>query len=170
MINIELLTKENFNENSLDYFERRQEVRRVYRKSENGHELVELPYIEDWDIEKKRQVAKDISSTDYISYIATDGSTVIGFIGLIKQLNNRYMILDLMQVSAAYRGKGIGGKLFSIAKEEAAKAGANALYISACSSEETIAFYKAMGAEHANPTIPEIAENEPFDLQLMCII
>ena len=33
-----------------------------------------------------------------------------------------------------------------------------ALYISACSSEETIAFYKAMGAELADCIIKEIAE------------
>ena len=37
------------------------------------------------------------------------------------------------------------------------------MYISACSSEETIAFYKAMGAEHADCPIKEIAEEEPYD-------
>ena len=168
MISIELLTAENFNEHSLDLFERRQEVKRVYRKTDSGYALVDIPYTEDWDIEKKRQVARDIRSDEYISYIALDGGAVVGFVGIIKRLNSRYMLLDVIQVSAPYRSMGIGRKLFALAKEEAKRAGAAALYISACSSEETIAFYTAMGTEPANPIIREIAEGEPFDLQLMC--
>lgn len=45
-----------------------------------------------------------------------------------------------------------------------------ALYISACSSEETIAFYKAMGSRLAESPIQEIAEDEPYDLQMVCSI
>ena len=66
------------------------------------------------------------------------------------------------------RGQGIGRRLFEAGKEEARKAGAQALYISACSSEETIAFYRAMGSELAGKPIKEIAEEEPFDLQMIC--
>ena len=44
------------------------------------------------------------------------------------------------------------------------------LYISACSSEETIAFYRAMGSSLASNTIKEIAEAEPFDLQMICSV
>lgn len=40
--------------------------------------------------------------------------------------------------------------------------------ITACSSEETIAFYRAMGSALASNPIKEIAEEEPFDLQMMC--
>ena len=76
------------------------------------------------------------------------------------------MILDMMHVSAPYRGSGIGRKLFEIGKEEAIKAGAKELYISACSSEETIAFYRAMGAEITDDPIKELAEAEPYDLQM----
>lgn len=72
------------------------------------------------------------------------------------------MILDMMHVSATYRGMGIEKKLFNIGKEEA-----KALYISACSSEETIAFYKAMGAELSKHPIQEIADDEPYDLQMI---
>ena len=61
-------------------------------------------------------------------------------------------------------------KLFDVGKEEARKAGAEALYISACSSEETIAFYKAMGAELTDCPIKEIAEAEPYDLQMVCYV
>ena len=44
------------------------------------------------------------------------------------------------------------------------------MYISACSSEETIAFYKAMGAELTDCLIKEIAEEEPYDLQMVCYV
>ena len=115
-------------------------------------------------------MAKDISSEDYITYLAMENDRVVGFIGLKKAFVEPYMILDLMQVSAACRGQGIGRKLFDIGKEEARKAGAKALYISACSSEETIAFYKAMGAELTDCPIKEIAEAEPCDLQMVCCV
>jgi ribosomal protein S18 acetylase RimI-like enzyme len=78
------------------------------------------------------------------------------------------MILDMMQVSSECRGQGIGRQLFEAGKAEARRVGAEALYISACSSEETIAFYRAMGSELANDPIKDIAEEEPFDLQMIC--
>ena len=78
------------------------------------------------------------------------------------------MILDMMHVSSEYRGQGVGRQLFEAGKAEARKAGAEALYISACSSEETIAFYRAMGSVLASDPIKEIAEKEPFDLQMIC--
>ena len=53
-------------------------------------------------------MAKDISSEDYIIYLAMENDRVVGFIGLKKALVESYMILDLMQVSAACRGQGIG--------------------------------------------------------------
>ena len=170
MIRIELLSTENFNMNSLDNYQRKQDVKKVYRKHNGEYILVDCIYTEDWDVEKRRSVAKDISSDDYITYLAIDNNEVVGFIGLKKDLVEPYMILDLMQVSATYRGQGIGRKLFDVGKEVARKAGAEALYISACSSEETIAFYKAMGAELTDYPIEEIAEDEPYDLQMVCYV
>lgn len=79
-----------------------------------------------------------------------------------------YMILDLMHVSSDCRGKGIGRRLFELGKKEALKLGAKALYISACPSEETISFYKAMGEELTASPIKEIEEAEPYDLQMIC--
>ena len=170
MIKIELLSAENFKLDSLDNYKRKQDVKKVYRKQNGEYILVDCVYTEDWDMEKRRSVAKDISSEDYITYLAIENDEVVGFIGLKKDLVESYMILDLMQVSAACRGQGIGRKLFDIGKEEARKAGAKALYISACSSEETIAFYKAMGAKLTDCPIKEIAEDEPYDLQMICCV
>ena len=157
MIRIELLSAENFKQDSLDNYPRKQDVKKVYRKLGGEYILEDCVYTEDWNMEKRRSVAKDISGDDYVTYLAIENDEVVGFIGLKKELIESYMILDLMQVSAACRGQGIGRKLFDSGKEEARKAGAEALYISACSSEETIAFYKAMGAELADCPIKEIS-------------
>lgn len=170
MIRIELLSKDNFHPDSLDYFQRKQDVKKVYRKKDGVYILVDCIYTEDWDAEKKRSVAKAISGDDYITYLALEKDKVVGFIGLLKHLEGHYMILDMMQVSAKYRGMGIGRRLFDKGKEEARKAGAEALYISACSSEETIAFYKAMGSRLTDFPIKRIAEDEPYDLQMDCYL
>ena len=168
MIKIELLSETNFCLESLDAYNRKQNVHKVYRRIDGEYALVECEYTEDWDLNKKRSVAKQISSDDYITYIAVENDTVVGFIGLLRKLHGSYMILDMMQVSSECRGQGIGRRLFEAGKAEARKAGAEALYISACSSEETIAFYRAMGSSLASNPIKEIAEAEPFDLQMTC--
>lgn len=167
MIRIELLTTTNFRLDSLDNYQRKQDVKKIYRKHNGKYILVDCVFTEDWDMEKRRFVAKDISSDDFITYLAIENDDVVGFIGLKKDLIESYMILDAMQVSATYRGQGIGRKLFDLGKDEARKAGAAALYISACPSEETIGFYKAMGAELTNSPIKEIADDEPDDLQMV---
>ena len=170
LIRIELLSKDNFHPDSLDSYQRKQDVKKVYRKQDGGYILVDCVYTEDWDLMKKQSVAKTISRDDYITYLALYEDRVIGFIGLLKQLEGPYMILDMMHVSAEYRGLGIGRRLFCKGKEEAQKAGAEALYISACSSEETIAFYKAMGSRLTDRPIKRIAEDEPYDLQMVCYL
>lgn len=169
MVKIELLTKDNFNEHSLDTYIRTQNVNKVYRQNNGKYSLVDIPYVEDWNLEKKRQIAKNIGSDEYISYVAVEDG-IVGFIGLIKNLKEEYMILDMMHVSKSYRGMGIGRKLFEKGRQSAKKAGAKALYISACSSEETIAFYKAMGAKLTENPIREIADEEPCDLQMICVV
>ena len=170
MIRIELLSKDNFHPDSIDHYQRKQEVKKAYRKQGGAYVLVDCVYTEDWDPGKRRSVAKTISGDDYITYLALDEDRVVGFIGLLKQLEGPYMILDMMQVSAECRGLGIGRRLFCKGKEEARKAGAEALYISACSSEETIAFYRAMGGRLTDFPIKRIADDEPFDLQMVCYL
>lgn len=168
MVEIQLLSAHNFSAASLDAYVRHQDVKRVYRRVNGAYTLVDCPYTEDWDLKKKRAVAENLMDDSFITHLALDGGTVVGFIGLKKALVDGLMILDLMQVSEACRGQGIGRKLFEAGKEEARKAGAKGLYISACSSEETIAFYSAMGATLTPTPIPEIAEDEPYDLQMVC--
>jgi N-acetylglutamate synthase-like GNAT family acetyltransferase len=61
---------------------------------------------------------------------------------------------------------GIGKKLFSLVCKKAKEMGAQRLYISAHSSQETQAFYKAMGCVEAMEYSDKLVAEEPCDCQL----
>lgn len=150
----------------LDDFDRRQEVKRVY-VNENGQcVLKDQAWTMDWSLERKRQVAADLLSDESICYAAYDGGKIIGFVSVLKKLIGCRMVLDMIQVDRSFRGRGVGRKLWNQAVAEAAAAGAKELYISACCAEETVNFYKAMGAAVTAEPIPALAEAEPYDIQM----
>ena len=70
------------------------------------------------------------------------------------------------QISEEYRRQGIGRKLFSLACEEAQRLGAEKLYISAHSSKESQAAYRALGCTPAEEVNEGLAAAEPFDVQM----
>jgi len=165
---IEKVSRDMFPEINLDHYKREQKVTRIYVKKEATYEPEEQPGVMEWSIDKKREVARDLMSDDYISYLALEEDRIVGFVSLVKELAGERMILDMMQVDADFRGQGIGCILWNKAVEEARLYGAKELYISACPSEETIHFYRAMGAEVTNRPIESIADEEPHDLQMVC--
>ena len=167
---IEKVTRDMFPKINLNHYKREQKVKRIYVKKDASYELEEQPGVMDWSIDKKREVARDLLSDDYISYLALEEDRIVGFVSLVKELAGERMILDMMQVDADFRGQGIGRVLWDKAVEEARLNGAKELYISACPSEETIHFYRAMGAEVTDSPIRSIAEEEPYDLQMVCRI
>ena len=164
---IEVLTKSNTPVTALDSFVRTQPVTQVYRKADGEYGLVACPFTDDWSPERKREKAAELTGGDLIAYGAFDNGKLIGFIGLQKNLLGRRMIVDTLHVSAPYRGHGLGKKLFLRGIAEAKKRGAEELYISACSSKETISFYQAMGAVVTDRPIPQMVEEEPFDIQMV---
>ncbi len=166
-IPIELLTKENTPITALDGFVRTQPVTEVYRKTGGEYRLIACPFTDDWFPERKREKAAQLTGGDLLAFGAFAGGELIGFIGLRRKLSGSRMIVDTLHVSAPCRGLGIGKQLFLRGISEARQAGAKELYISACSSKETIAFYRAMGAEVTDDPIPEMVEEEPFDLQMV---
>ena len=95
---------------------------------------------------------------------------MVGEIMLIPKLNKGRLIIDSFHVSGDCRRHGIGRALFEAARQEALKMGAHALYASCCSSEETINFYSALGFRLSSDPIPSLAEAEPYDLQMECMI
>ena len=153
---------------NLDDFDRTQEVRRVYVNENGKCILKDQVWTMDWSLEHKREVAADLQSDAYIAYAAWENERIIGFVSVVKKLAGCRMVLDIIQVDRAFRGQGIGRQLWNLAVAEAKNAGAKELYISACCSEETVGFYKAMGAKVADNPIPEIAEAEPYDIQMVC--
>ena len=167
---IEKVTRDIFPEINLDNFNRRQKITRIYVRRNDKYVLEEHPGVMDWSIDKKREVARDLMSDDYISYLALEEDRIVGFVSLVKELAGERMILDLIQVDEDFRGRGIGCALWEKAVEEARLNGARELYISACPSEETIHFYKAMGAHVTDNLIMSIANEEPDDLQMICSI
>ena len=104
---------------------------------------------------------------------AFDGEEVIGFITVSHSIfgnTAKYVELVCFQVSEPYRGKKIGKTLFYKACEEAKRLGADKLYISAHSSKESQAAYKAIGCVHAEEINQKLAEEEPCDVQLEYIL
>ena len=151
---------------NLDNFDRSQGVKRVYA-NENGKLLLkDQIWTMDWSLEHKRKVAANLKSAECIAYAVWENEKVIGFVSVMKALIGSRMVLDIIQVDRAFRGQGIGRQLFTLAVAEAKNAGAKELYISACCSEETVNFYKAMGAKVTDHPIPEMAEAEPYDIQM----
>ena len=152
---------------NLDNFDRSQEVNRVYFNESGKLLLKDQIWTMDWSLKHKRKVAANLKSDECIAYAVWENEKVIGFVSVMKALIGSRMVLDIIQVDQAFRGQGIGRQLFDLAVAEAKKAGAKELYISACCSEETVNFYKAMGAVVTKDPLPEIAEAEPYDIQMI---
>lgn len=71
-----------------------------------------------------------------------------------------------LHVSQAYRGQGLGKRLFELSKEEARQRGAKRLYISATPSEHTIDFYLRLGCTVTQELDAELFALEPEDIHL----
>lgn len=166
---IVLVDRNNFTLESLDDFSRYQEVNNVYRIVEGTLQLVYHPFVEDWSPERKREKAREILSGTHIVYGALENGKVVGEIMLLPKLDRNRMIIDSYHVSAGRRRQGIGRALLEAAKTEAIRRGATALYASACSSQETIDFYLAMGFAVSPYPIRVCVDAEPWDIQMECV-
>jgi GNAT superfamily N-acetyltransferase len=76
--------------------------------------------------------------------------------------------LQFLHVSNAYRKRGLGARLFEMARSIARERGAKRMYISATPSENTIHFYMRLGCEIASEPDPELLAREPEDIHLEC--
>jgi len=74
--------------------------------------------------------------------------------------------LDMLYVSAGYRGRGIGRTLTGLLAEQALSRGATSLYISATPTRGTVAAYLRMGATVLESPDPELFAREPEDIHL----
>ena len=166
------LDKNNFTGHSLDGFVRHQTVTACWRKIGNDWKLVPNVYEENWSQVQCRETAEDMArhiNLDQSGFGAFDGERIIGFATVSHRIFGaaaRYAQLVCFQISEEYRRQGIGRKLFSLACEEARRLGADKLYISAHSSKESQAAYRALGCTPAEEVNEGLAAAEPFDVQM----
>ena len=80
------------------------------------------------------------------------------------------MQLAYLYVSRAYRGRGVGTELFEATSTFAREAGANALYVSATPTENTVDFYLNRGCILAPEPDPKLLAAEPDDIHLLYLL
>ena len=172
-LSIQNLTPEQISDSTLFGFNRHQEVTHCWRQTADGLVLKPVEFVETWSREDLARVATELKQT------ATSGGAVIsatinderiiGFASVERQAfgeSLEYLQLSQLHVSGPFRGSGVGRELFTKAANAARDWGAAKLYISAHSSESSIAFYRALGCVDAKFINSALAELEPFDVQL----
>ncbi len=175
-IHYEKLNGKNFNMHSLDHFVRHQQVKECWRNVDGEWKLLPIEFEENWSVEQCQEIAADVAlhmEKDQTAIGAFDGEEMIGFITVSHNMfgsTAKYVELVCFQVSEPYRGRGIGKALFYQACEKAKKSGADKLYISAHSSKESQAAYKALGCVHAKEINQKLAEEEACDVQLEYVL
>ncbi len=155
-------------------FRRRQAVSKCWRKTCGSWSINDVVFTDDWDEEEYCELIAGLKNT------AAKGGAVFGAFmnGELKGFasvepalfgeNSEYLDLSNIHVSEEMRGYGIGKMLFQLSKDWAKKHGAQKLYISAHSSVESQAFYRAMGCIEAHEYNMAHVEKEPYDCQMEC--
>ncbi len=166
------LDNSNFTGHSLDDFIRHQTVTACWRKINNDWKLVPNVYEENWSQVQCREIAEDVVhhiNLDQTGFGAFHGERIIGFATISHRIFGtaaRHVELVCLQISEEYRRQGNGRRLSFLACAEARRLGADKLYISAHSSKESQAAYRALGCSFAEEINEELAAAEPFDVQL----
>ncbi len=157
-------------------FIRRQEVTHCWRKMGGKWEIQEIPFIDDWSEEDYILLVEDLRQTIQnggIVFGAFENQALKGFASVEGHLFGAglaYLDLSHIYVSAEWRGRGIGQRLFDLSAAWARGQGARKLYISAHSAVESQAFYRAMGCVEAVEYNQAHVEKEPCDCQLECCL
>lgn len=153
-------------------FHRHQQVHRCWRKINGQWTVIENPFTEDWGETEYRFLVECLKKTiaaGGVVYGAFLDGRLKGFASVENTFfgsQKQYLELSSIHVSEECRGSGIGRKLMEAAKGWAKGHGAQKLYISAHSSVESQAFYRAMGCREAEEYNQAIAAKEPCDCQL----
>lgn len=167
MIIYKQIKKEDFNINSLNDFVLKQVVKQCWRKCEEKYKLMPVDYVEDWTLQQKQNLANKIilglNSGDVLLGAKLHNKIIAFAFIKTKPFGkfNQYIIWQNFMFL-----NHLGQKLFKCVVNKAKLLGANKLYISAHSAEDTIAFYKKVGCKFAEEINNELVEKEPLDLQL----
>jgi predicted N-acetyltransferase YhbS len=168
----ETIEKIDIDTKALDCFERYQLTNTIYVMKKSIRNIEKGKFESDWDLCKKREVVQELNAIirqGGAIEVAYDQGNIIGFAALSTTFfgaENQYLELIVIQVSKAYRNRGIGQVLMSKIKEQARIKGAKKIYISGHPAVESVSFYEKMGAKPAMEINQKIALAEPDDLQL----
>lgn len=172
MITYRFLEKEHISYALFARYNRYQKVSRCWRKEKDGWALKDIPFIENWSIDDLNHLVSCLKQTVLGGGVvigAFDDDRLVGFSSLESGLFGdkcEYLQLSNLHVSSESRSMSIGKALFGLSAEKAREMGAKKLYMSAHSSEETQAFYKAMGCTEALEYNRRLTDLEPCDCQL----
>lgn len=153
-------------------FVRRQQVTKVWRKTDSEWQLRNDSFIDDWDEEDWEYIVrclKKTASTGGMVCGAFSDGKLKGFVsveGAKFGSRNQYMDLFCLHVSSDTRRQGVGARLFQAAVGFARENGAEKLYISSLASAETQDFYRAMGCNTALEQSPAHLDKETLEVQL----
>lgn len=101
-----------------------------------------------------------------------DGETLVAAVvvdnRVIHNQGLKMRQLKFLHISRAWRGQGLGGRLFALACEHGREVGAEALYVSATESRNTVEFYQRQGCWLLDQPDPELFALEPHDIHFYC--
>ena len=128
--------------------------------------------VPEWDDAKRAEICRRVAAclacggavwgaradVGLVALAALDGRPVGGDPGVLA--------LDLLHVSAPWRGRGLARELTVRVATVAQSLGAHTLYVSASNSQRTVAVYRRFGAVLADPPDPDWLVQEPLDVHL----
>ena len=149
-------------------------IQRCLRNENNSWVLKDIPFVEQWDEARKKEIVavdftNSLNSGGVVWGVFNENNELIAFANLLSNFfgsENQYLQLAQIHTSYEYRNKGIGKELFKVCVEEAKHLGAKKLYISTHSSEESQLFYKNVGCVDAQEINEKLSEYEPYDRQM----
>lgn len=159
--------------NRISEIDASQYIEKAWRKKDGKYQLVRIDYMEEsWPdgYEAYRDGLIDTFKGGGAAFGAFDSKgTMIGYVSLNRDIfgdSAKYVLLDSLFISRAYRGKGIGKSLLKLCQQQAKNWGVDKLYTCAGSAEDTIAFYRAAGWIDALEINHELAAEDERDIQL----
>lgn len=166
--NIKQLTCEDLSTDFLNGFKHNQIWNKQWVKENNFWVLKDCEMSREWDKEKREWIP-----TYLLEQINRGGAAIgayikdklVGFCSVDGVLHNGYANMTMLFIDDDYKRLGIGKKLFLSISEKAKTIGAEKLFISAIPSQDTIAFYMAVGCKDATP-IPSGFVDSPNDRYL----
>jgi predicted N-acetyltransferase YhbS len=130
----------------------------------------EIPGWHPETVEKETPLLLDCFDRGGVFLGLFDGEALVG-VGVLESARvgraGDQMQLSYLYVSRAYRGRGVGARLFEDAVSRAREAGARALYVSATPTENTVDFYLNRGCVLAPEPDPRLLAAEPDDIHLI---